>query len=70
MELGDVLFSVVNVARKLGLDAETALRSAADKFSARFTRVTQLAAERNIELAACDLAQLDSLWDQAKRELA
>lgn len=70
MELGDVLFSVVNVARKLGLDAETALRSAADKFSVRFTRVTQLAAERNIDLAACDLAQLDSLWDQAKRELA
>ena len=70
MELGDVLFSVVNVARKLGLDAETALRDASDKFVARFTRVQQLAAQRGVELAKCDLAQLDALWDDAKRELA
>jgi tetrapyrrole methylase family protein/MazG family protein len=69
MELGDVLFSVVNVARKLGLDAETALRGAADKFVARFTRVQQLAAQRGVDLAACDLAQLDALWDEAKRQL-
>ncbi len=70
MELGDVLFSVVNVARKLGLDAETALRDASDKFVARFTRVQQLATQRGVELAKCDLAQLDALWDDAKRELA
>lgn len=69
MELGDVLFSVVNVARKLGLDAETALRGAADKFVARFTRVQQLATQRGVDLAACDLAQLDALWDEAKRQL-
>jgi tetrapyrrole methylase family protein/MazG family protein len=69
MELGDVLFSVVNVARKLGLDAETALRDAADKFVARFTRVQQLAAQQGMDLASCDLAQLDSLWDEAKRQL-
>jgi uncharacterized protein YabN with tetrapyrrole methylase and pyrophosphatase domain len=69
MELGDVLFSVVNVARKLGLDAETALRGAADKFVARFTRVQQLAAQRGVDLAACDLTQLDALWDEAKRQL-
>ena len=69
MELGDVLFSVVNVARKLGLDAETALRDAADKFVARFTRVQQLAAQRGMDLASSDLAQLDSLWDEAKRQL-
>ena len=70
MELGDVLFSVVNVARKLGLDAETALRQASDKFVARFTRVQQLATQRGLDLANCDLAQLDALWDNAKRELA
>ena len=70
MELGDVLFSVVNVARKLGLDAETALRQASDKFVARFTRVQQLATQRGLDLADCDLAQLDALWDDAKRELA
>ena len=70
MELGDVLFSVVNVARKLGLDAETALRQASDKFIARFTRVQQLAAQRGLDLANCDLVQLDALWDDAKRKLA
>ncbi len=70
MELGDVLFSVVNVARKLGLDAETALRQASDKFVARFTRVQQLATQRGLDLANCDLAQLDALWDDAKRDLA
>ena len=69
MELGDVLFSVVNVARKLGLDAETALRGAADKFVTRFTRVQQLATQRGVDLAACDLTQLDALWDEAKRQL-
>ena len=70
MELGDVLFSVVNVARKLGLDAETALRQASDKFVVRFTRVQQLATQRGLDLTNCDLAQLDALWDDAKRELA
>jgi tetrapyrrole methylase family protein/MazG family protein len=67
MELGDVLFSVVNVARKLGVDAETALRDASDKFVARFTRVQQLAMDQGLSLEQCDLAQLDALWDEAKR---
>jgi len=67
MELGDVLFSVVNVARKLGLDAETALRDASDKFIARFSFVQKLADERDIVLDQCDLAQLDALWDDAKK---
>lgn len=66
MELGDVLFSVVNVARKLGLDAETALRDAADKFVARFTKVQRLAEQRGIDMTSGNLAQLDALWDEAK----
>lgn len=69
-ELGDVLFSVVNVARKLGIDAETALRVASDKFAARFNMVVALAERRSIDLANCDLERLDALWDEAKRELA
>jgi len=68
MELGDVLFSVVNVARKLGLDAETALRLASDKFIARFEIVQQLANQRGINMAESDLAQLDALWDEAKKQ--
>ncbi|MFM8908345.1 MAG: MazG nucleotide pyrophosphohydrolase domain-containing protein, partial [Actinomycetota bacterium] len=66
MELGDVLFSVVNVARKLGLDAETALRDASDKFITRFKTVQQLATQRGIDMTSSNLAQLDALWDEAK----
>lgn len=68
MELGDVLFCVVNVARKMGVDAETALREASDKFVARFTRVQQLATQRGVVLEDCDLATLDALWDAVKRD--
>ncbi len=66
LELGDVLFSVVNLSRHLGLDAETALRSAADKFRNRFQHVVWLAEERNLDLTKCSLEQLDELWEIAK----
>ena len=66
MELGDLLFSVVNLSRHLGHDAETALREASDKFRKRFEHVEALAIERNIDLHAVDLATLDALWDEAK----
>ena len=66
MELGDLLFSVVNVARHLSLDAETALRAAATKFKSRFERVEALAAERGIDIATAGLTQLDDLWDEVK----
>ncbi|MFM8418489.1 MAG: nucleoside triphosphate pyrophosphohydrolase, partial [Actinomycetota bacterium] len=50
----------------LGLDAETALRDASDKFIARFKIVQQLATQRGIDMTSSDLAQLDALWDEAK----
>jgi len=65
-ELGDVLFAVVNVARHLGVDPEGALRTATAKFRARFAGVEQLAGEREQELRALSLAQLDGLWDEVK----
>lgn len=65
-ELGDLLFSVVNVARHLGVDPESALRAGANKFRRRFQQVEQLASERGLELRECDLATLDGLWDEAK----
>ncbi|MFM9172161.1 MAG: MazG nucleotide pyrophosphohydrolase domain-containing protein, partial [Acidimicrobiaceae bacterium] len=67
LELGDVLFSVVNLSRHLGVDAETALRSAADKFRSRFERVVALAEQRNLDLTKCSLTQLDELWEIAKQ---
>jgi tetrapyrrole methylase family protein/MazG family protein len=68
MELGDLLFSVVNVARHLSLDAESALRAAASKFRERFERVETLAQQRGIDMATAGLTQLDELWDVAKAD--
>ena len=67
MELGDLLFSVVNLSRHLGHDAEQALRDASDKFRNRFEQVEQLASTRGIDLASATLAQLDALWDEVKK---
>lgn len=58
-ELGDVLFSVVNVARHLGVDPEAALRDASAKFRERFMAVERLAADSGVEVN-------DELWDEVK----
>jgi tetrapyrrole methylase family protein / MazG family protein len=67
-ELGDVLFSVVNVARWLGHDPEAALRGAAGKFRRRFEFVERAAADAGLDLATADEAEVDALWEQAKRQ--
>jgi tetrapyrrole methylase family protein/MazG family protein len=68
MELGDLLFSVVNLSRHLGHDAEQALRGASDKFRHRFEQVEQLAFSRDIDLANAPLEQLNALWDEVKKQ--
>ncbi len=65
-ELGDVLFSAVNVSRFIKTDAEEALTAASDKFLSRFTTVEALAKERNIDMKAVGMEELDKLWDEAK----
>ena len=65
-ELGDLLFAVVNVARKLDIDPEEALTKATDKFQTRFTAVEALANARNIVMTESDLKTLDRLWDEVK----
>lgn len=67
-EIGDTLFSVVNLARKLNIDPELALQRASDKFAGRFAGVEALARERNLSLHDLDLAALDSLWDEVKQK--
>ncbi|MEO7318842.1 MAG: nucleoside triphosphate pyrophosphohydrolase [Chthoniobacteraceae bacterium] len=69
-EIGDVLFSVVNLARKLKIDAEVALHRATNKFVARFHAVEALAGERSLALEKMTLAELDLLWDEVKRRPA
>lgn len=65
-EIGDLLFSVVNLARKLKVDAETALHGATQKFSSRFRGVEALAKEKGLALEKMTLKELDELWDEVK----
>ena len=65
-ELGDLLFSLVNVARWLEVDAESALRGACNRFVERYTWMEQQARRRGLELSSLPLAEQDALWDQAK----
>ena len=67
-EYGDLMFVLVNMGRKLGIDPEAALRSASRKFATRFARVERLAVEQGVELKALGLDGLDDLWQLAKRE--
>jgi MazG family protein len=67
-EFGDLLFVLVNVARKRGLEAEAAVRAANAKFRRRFGSVERQAAERGVALRDLDFAALDELWDAAKAE--
>jgi nucleoside triphosphate diphosphatase len=65
-ELGDLLFAVVNLARKLGVEPGQALEKANDKFTRRFGAVERLAEERGVELGRAKLEELDRLWDEVK----
>ena len=65
-EIGDLLFSVVNLARKLRIDAEVALHRATNKFIARFRAVEALAHARSLEIGKLTLPELDVLWDEIK----
>ncbi len=65
-ELGDLLFSVVNVARFLDVDAEEALTRSTDKFSRRFRDVETLAAQRGIDMNTAPMSLIDSLWEEVK----
>jgi tetrapyrrole methylase family protein/MazG family protein len=67
-EYGDLMFVLVNMGRKLGIDPEAALRSASRKFASRFARVERLADERGLQLKALGLDALDDLWQLAKRQ--
>jgi len=67
-ELGDLLFVLVNVGRKTGIEVEAALRSANDKFRRRFRHVERSAAASGVALRDLSFEQLDALWDAAKAD--
>ena len=66
-ELGDLLFSVVNVSRFIGADPEEALEMACKKFVDRFAAVEQLAQQRGIEMKSAGIQKLDELWREVKQ---
>jgi ATP diphosphatase len=66
-EIGDLLFAAANLARKLDVDAEAALRAANVKFERRFRAMEYLAAQRGLVFAELDLAAQESLWQAVKR---
>jgi MazG family protein len=66
-EIGDLLFAVVNLARKSNLDAETALQQATDKFVSRFNRVEDELRARGQKLGEVGLEELDEIWNSVKR---
>jgi uncharacterized protein YabN with tetrapyrrole methylase and pyrophosphatase domain len=66
-EVGDLLFAVVNLARKLGIDPSQALERANEKFTSRFERMETLAPQHGVEIGHATLDQLDLLWDEVKR---
>jgi uncharacterized protein YabN with tetrapyrrole methylase and pyrophosphatase domain len=68
-ELGDLLFAISNLARKLDLDPEEALQRCNSRFSARFADIERQARERNLKLEKLSLQELDKMWDEAKKRL-
>ena len=65
-ELGDLLFSVVNLSRKLKFDSETALRKSTEKFKTRFKKLEKLAKDEGINMIDEDIEVLDILWERVK----
>jgi uncharacterized protein YabN with tetrapyrrole methylase and pyrophosphatase domain len=65
-ELGDLLFVLVNVGRKSGIEVEAAVRGANEKFRRRFRHVELAAADRGVSLRDMSFEELDALWDAAK----
>lgn len=66
-ELGDILFAAVNLARFLDVDPEIALKKSSTKFSRRFREMERIARERGTTFAQVPRAEMEALWDEAKR---
>lgn len=66
-ELGDLLFSVVNLSRKLKVDAETSLAASTRKFIHRFQAVETVLRKRGVNIEDASLAEMDAIWDAIKK---
>ncbi|MFC1945962.1 nucleoside triphosphate pyrophosphohydrolase [Chloroflexota bacterium] len=68
-EFGDILFTLVNIGRREGIDTEAALREANRRFYGRFTHMEDACRERGVKLADLSPDEMDALWEEAKRQL-
>ena len=64
--MGDFLFAAVNAARLYGINPDTALNRACDKFSRRFTYLEEQTLRKGRDLRSMTLAEMDAVWDEAK----
>ena len=67
-EVGDLLFTLVNLCRFAGADAEAALRASLGKFTKRFAYIEQALAKQGSTPAEATLAEMDALWNEGKKE--
>lgn len=67
-EFGDLLFTLANIARRQGIDLESALRGANRRFYRRFARMEQLCRKRGLNLAELSFSQQNALWEEVKRD--
>ena len=69
-EVGDLLFVAVNIARKAGIDPETALQHGNSKFEQRFNTIEDIVVSKHKKLQFIDLDQMETYWQQAKKKEA
>jgi len=68
-EFGDLLFTLVNIARRLGVDSEAALRQANQRFYRRFAYMEEVCRQRGVNLSGLSFDEQNALWDEAKRKV-
>jgi len=68
-EFGDLLFTLVNVARRLGVDSESALREANRRFYCRFTCMEEACRQRGVNFADLSFDEQNALWEEAKKKV-
>jgi tetrapyrrole methylase family protein/MazG family protein len=66
-EFGDLLFTLANIARRLGVDLEAVLRQANRRFYRRFTYMEELCRQRGLELSKLSFDEQNALWEEAKK---
>ncbi len=68
-EFGDLFFTLVNIARRLGVDSEAALREANQRFYRRFTCMEEMCRQRGVNIGELSFDEQNALWDEAKKKV-